>query len=348
MSGGLRAAYLGPMFRYERPQRGRFRQFTQCGVEVLGDDSVEADVDVLVMAGEFLRAAGLPPPGTRLVTMLNSLGDAESRERYETQLLDFLSAHRGDLSATSAERLKRGAVLRVLDSKAPEDREIVESAPVSTAALSVSSARRHAALERLLEASGVEAEAAPRLVRGLDYYSDCVFEVELRATDAAGDEARRAADAAHLGTVLAGGRYDGLTSRFGAPASPGLGWASGLDRVAMLRAMGPLPAEERPPTLLHVLWLEGGQDGAARAAAAIRALIEREHCDAAVVSRGPARKLGKALASSAAAGATHAIIVGDDEARGRMMTVRDLRARRQQTVQIDDGAGVLALLGIDK
>lgn len=353
-----RAAYLGPMFRYERPQRGRYRQFTQCGVELLGDPSVEADAEVIVAALDFLREAGIPPTGSSLELQLNSLGDDESRQSHAAALTAYLEQHRGELSEESVARLDRGACLRVLDSKHPGDEAVAAGAPRTLDHLSPASAARHSRLEGLLEQLGVDcAVATPSLVRGLDYYKECVFEAVLRPTEsgqahaggegeggsatgtvaAAEAEAAAGLAASRVGTVLAGGRYDGLTKRFGAPGLPGVGWAAGADRVALLRMAAPSTAEWRPVVAVLVLGV-GELQGrvACQAAAAARKAMR---CGGAAagssvaLQAGTGSKVGARLAAAARAGATHAIIVGEDEVAEGSVVVRHLASRAQERVK---------------
>mmetsp|Transcript_24255 Transcript_24255/g.91529 ORF Transcript_24255/g.91529 Transcript_24255/m.91529 type:complete len:393 (+) Transcript_24255:3-1181(+) len=365
----VRAAYLGPMFRYERPQRGRYRQFTQCGVELLGDPSVEADAEAIAAALDFLREAGVPPSGSRLELQLNSLGDDESRRSHAAALTAYLERHRSELSAESVARLNRGSCLRVLDSKHPGDQAVAVSAPRTLDHLSAASGARHARLEALLERLGVDCVVpTPSLVRGLDYYKECVFEAVLRPTElgegpcgdgSAGDwaGAAPAADAeaaglaaSRVGTVLAGGRYDGLTQRFGAPSLPGIGWAAGADRVALLGGTRANVHEWRPSVAVLVLGDGEAQGSAACGAAAVarQALKAAGAAAGSSVSlqAGTGTKVGARLAAAARAGATHAIIVGEDEVREGSIVVRHLASRAQQRVETTAAAIGAALLHV--
>ncbi|KAA0163205.1 hypothetical protein FNF28_04355 [Cafeteria roenbergensis] len=365
----VRAAYLGPMFRYERPQRGRYRQFTQCGVELLGDPSVEADAEAIAAALDFLREAGVPPSGSRLELQLNSLGDDESRRSHAAALTAYLERHRSELSAESVARLNRGSCLRVLDSKHPGDQAVAASAPRTLDHLSAASGARHARLEALLERLGVDCVVpAPSLVRGLDYYKECVFEAVLRPTElgegpcgdgSAGDwaGAAPAADAeaaglaaSRVGTVLAGGRYDGLTQRFGAPSLPGIGWAAGADRVALLGGTRANVHQWRPSVAVLVLGDGEAQGSAACGAAAVarQALKAAGAAAGSSVSlqAGTGTKVGARLAAAARAGATHAIIVGEDEVREGSIVVRHLASRAQQRVETTAAAIGAALLHV--
>ena len=218
--------YAGPMFRHERPQRGRFRQFTQLGVEVVGGASAACDAECISLAFAFLRSVLAPP--LELTLLINSLGDEQSMQRYGAALQMLLEARRDQLSPESRARLDRGAVLRVLDSKSLADQSIVRELPQIADYLGPAARRRFDDVLAGLETLGVACVVEPRLVRGLDYYSHTVFEFVASAGGAAataGDGAAAPATASdtmsggagHLGTVLAGGRYDRLAVALGHP-----------------------------------------------------------------------------------------------------------------------------------
>ena len=209
--------YHGQMFRYERPQKGRQRQFTQFGVELLGADTPQADIEVIAMAYEFLEKLGL---SGQVTVEVNSLGDAESRNAYREKLVAYLKEHFDELSADSKNRLERNP-LRVLDSKEECDKAVVEKAPLYADSLNEKSKAFFAKVLDGLDRLGIKYRVNNRLVRGLDYYSHTVFEL---VTDKLGAQ----------GTVLAGGRYDGLVEQMGGGAVAGIGWACGVERLAML------------------------------------------------------------------------------------------------------------------
>ena len=213
----LKVATHGPLFRYERPQKGRFRQFHQLDAEVIGSAEPAADVELLVFADQILRELGVSEGVT---LQLNTLGDAESREAWRAALVAHFAAHRGDLSEDSVERLERNP-LRILDSKDPRDRPIADAAPAIDDYLSDEAARFFGVVTAGLDAAGVAWTRNARLVRGLDYYRHTAFEF---VTDRLGAQ----------GTVLGGGRYDGLIEALGGPATPAVGWAAGIERLAML------------------------------------------------------------------------------------------------------------------
>ncbi|MDQ2878677.1 MAG: histidine--tRNA ligase [Pseudomonadota bacterium] len=223
----LKLATSGPVFRYERPQKGRFRQFHQLDAEVIGAAEPAADVELLVFADQLLRELGIGggengAGGGAVTLQLNTLGDAETREAWRAALVTHFGQHKGDLSPDSQERLNRNP-LRILDSKDEGDRVIAAAAPDIDAYLTSEAGAFFAAVTRGLDAAGVAWTRNARLVRGLDYYRHTAFEF---VTDRLGAQ----------GTVLAGGRYDGLIESLGGPATPGVGWAAGVERLAMLVA----------------------------------------------------------------------------------------------------------------
>ena len=210
----LKVATHGAAFRYERPQKGRYRQFHQLDAEIIGAPEPQADVELLALGSQLLSELGI-----RGVTLkLNTLGDAESRDSWRAQLVEHFEAHRADLSEDSRERLEKNP-LRILDSKDPRDRPFVEGAPVMQ--LSPQADEFFGKVREGLDAAGVAYELDPHLVRGLDYYRHTAFEF---VTDQLGAQ----------GTVIAGGRYDGLVEQLGGPHTPAVGWAAGIERLAMM------------------------------------------------------------------------------------------------------------------
>ncbi|MES2445334.1 MAG: histidine--tRNA ligase [Pseudomonadota bacterium] len=207
----------GAVFRYERPQKGRFRQFHQIDAEIIGAAEPAADVELLVLADQLLHELGIADGVT---LQLNTLGDAETRDAWREALVAHFEKHRGDLSEDSLARLDKNP-LRILDSKDPRDRPIADSAPGIDDFLTEEAAAFFKAVTDGLDAAGVKWTRNARLVRGLDYYRHTAFEF---VTDRLGAQ----------GTVLAGGRYDGLISSLGGPETPGVGWAAGVERLAML------------------------------------------------------------------------------------------------------------------
>ena len=211
----------GPMFRYEKPQKGRYRQFYQFDVEALGFEGPDIDAELIIMCARMWRALGI----SKLKLEINSLGTAESRTHYRDTLIEYFSGVKSQLDEDSIRRLEQNP-LRILDSKNPEMQAVVEAAPVMIDYLDDESAEHFQELRGLLDAAGVAYTVNPRLVRGLDYYSRTVFEW---VTDALGSQ----------GAVCSGGRYDGLVEKLGGRATPAIGWAMGIERfVALYEACG--------------------------------------------------------------------------------------------------------------
>ncbi|QTD54673.1 histidine--tRNA ligase [Parasphingorhabdus cellanae] len=213
----LKLSTHGPLFRYERPQKGRYRQFHQLDAEIIGAGEAAADVELLCFADQLLNELGISDGVT---LQLNTLGDAESRDAWRDALVEHFRAHKADLSQDSQDRLERNP-LRILDSKERQDRPIADSAPEIDAYLSDEAKEFFAEVTEGLDACGVVWERNSRLVRGLDYYRHTAFEF---VTDRLGAQ----------GTVLAGGRYDGLIESLGGPVTPAVGWAAGIERLGML------------------------------------------------------------------------------------------------------------------
>jgi histidyl-tRNA synthetase len=209
--------YHGPMFRYERPQKGRYRQFHQIGIELLGPGTPLADAEIIACGWQILTELGLAKD---VALNINTLGDAESRASYRAALVAYFSDHADALSADSKIRLEKNP-LRILDSKDEGDRKIIANAPTGASYLSAAAAEFYDRLKQNLNAFGVPFTENPNIVRGLDYYNHTAFEFMTTALGA-------------QGTVLAGGRYDGLVEQMGGPKVPGVGWAAGIERLAML------------------------------------------------------------------------------------------------------------------
>ena len=313
ISGGLtqhlplKFFYQGPMFRYERPQKGRLRQFHQIGVELLGVAEPLGDIEVIALGAAILAELGLAAK-TRL--QLNTLGNTESRAAYRAVLVDYLSAHRDRLSEDSLVRLERNP-LRVLDSKDRGDRAVVADAPEFGDSLDAASADFFAAVRSGLDALAIGYQLNPRLVRGLDYYCHTAFEF---TTDALGAQ----------GAVIAGGRYDGLVSTMGGPKTPGVGWAAGIERLAML-----LDGTAEPPRPIAVIPL-----GAAAESTALK-LAERLRRAGHAVDLGYRGNLKRRMSRANKINARMAVILGDDELAQDSATVRDLDTGDQSLVPLD-------------
>ncbi len=310
ISGGLsqnlplKFFYRGPMFRYERPQKGRLRQFNQIGVELLGVEGPQADIEVIALGYHVLRALGL---GDKVKLELNSLGDAESRAAYRDALVAFLLERKDRLSKESLDRLERNP-LRVLDSKDEGDRAVVVDAPILTDYLNEASRTFFDTVKAGLTAVGVPFELNSRLVRGLDYYSHTAFEFT-------------STDLGSQGTVLAGGRYDGLIGQMGGPATSGIGWAAGAERLSML--VEDTSSQDRPIAIIPM----GGGLEALQIAQALR--------DAGfVIDLGYSGNMKKRMARANKQNARAAIILGEDELARQAAMVRDLDSGEQQEVAL--------------
>jgi histidyl-tRNA synthetase len=231
--GRLRVWCMGPMFRRERPQAGRYRQFHQIDAEAFGFAGPDIDAEIILLSARLLRRLGL----SRIKLVVNSLGTPASRAAYRDQLTAYFGAHEAELDEDSKRRL-HGNPLRILDSKNPDMQRIVAGAPLLLETLDAESRQHFESLCVHLRGAGIEYHVEPRLVRGLDYYTRTVFEW---TTDALGSQS----------TVCAGGRYDGLVGQLGGPSTPGIGWAMGQERIVMLlEKQGWVPSRDRPQVYL--------------------------------------------------------------------------------------------------
>lgn len=306
--------YAGPMFRYERPQKGRYRQFHQVGAEWIGAAEPLADAEAIACARDVLRALGVEDG---VVLELNTLGDAQSRAAYRAALVAYLEERRAELSAESASRLERNP-MRVLDSKDEGDRRIVADAPVIGPHLTPAAQAFYDAVRRGLDRFAVAFRENPRIVRGLDYYSHTAFEF---TTERLGAQ----------GTVLAGGRYDGLVAEMGGPATPAIGWAAGIERLSML--VEGVPAGPEVVAVVPV-----GEAAEAAAVDVLRA-VRGAGLRAEMAYRGT---LKKRMERANRIGAGFAVILGEDELARGVAQVRDLRAGAQEEVALGDVAALLA------
>lgn len=315
--------YGGPMFRYERPQKGRYRQFHQVGVEVFGLPGPDVDAELLLMTARLWRRLGLN--GLRL--QLNSLGTSEARARFRVALVDYLEAHRDALDDDSRRRLGTNP-LRILDSKNPSMQALIEAAPRLSDYLDEDSQAHFAGLCALLDVAGIRYEINPRLVRGLDYYGRTVFEW---VTDQLGAQ----------GTVCAGGRYDSLVEWLGGPATPAVGFAFGLERlISMLEAQ----QTALPATAPHLYLVTVGE------AAARRGLLLAEELRDALPSLRLMTHCGGGSFKSQfkkadKSGAILALVLGDEEVARERAGIKPLRIdAEQESVAFDALAQRLAAL----
>ena len=265
----LKLAAHGPVFRYERPQKGRYRQFHQVDAEIIGAGEPAADVELLALADQLLHELGIAEGVT---LQLNTLGDAETREAWRSALVEHFEGHRGELSEDSLTRLDKNP-LRILDSKDPRDRPIADRAPSIDDFLTSEAADFFGRVTAGLDAAGVSWTRNARLVRGLDYYRHTAFEF---ITDRLGAQ----------GTVLAGGRYDGLIEALGGPHTPAVGWAAGIERLAMLLDE---PKAEKP--LIAVIPDPPSMEAAAQEAVV---LLRRAGLPSSISFRGSTKKRSEA------------------------------------------------------
>jgi len=318
--GRARYWYVGPMFRRERPQRGRFRQFQQIGVEAFGDDGPLVDAEVLIMLNDYLGTVGAS--GSRL--LLGSVGDAECRPSYRDRLQAFGREREASLCDNCRRRLDRNP-LRLLDCKEAGCQAALADAPLLLEHLCTACAEHFSSVRRHLDAQGVRYEIAPRLVRGLDYYTRTAFEVV-----ASGLGAQNA--------VGGGGRYDALVATLGGPTVPALGFALGVDRLVM--ALGDVPGASLPTAAILPLVEDATEPALALATRWRRA-------GTTVMLEPPGRSLKALLRGADRQGARLAVLLGADELAVGRATVRDL-ARRQdhpQALPLDiDAAGLEAWL----
>jgi histidyl-tRNA synthetase len=314
----LKFFYSGPMFRYERPQKGRFRQFHQIGVELLGVAQPQADIEVIALGQRILKALGI---ADRIVLELNTLGDPESRAAYRDALVGYFSARVSELSEDSRRRLERNP-LRILDSKDPGDQRLAAEAPDFAEYLNDSSREFFARVRDGLDALGVVYRLNPRLVRGLDYYTHTAFEFVTT-------------DLGAQGTVIGGGRYDGLVEVMGGPAMPGVGWAAGIERLALL--IGDPPASSRPIALVPL--------GEAAEQLALK-LAEDLRDTGLAVDLGYSGNLARRMRRADRIGARAAVLIGENELAQGAATVRDFDSGAQELVPLGELAARLkALVG---
>ena len=292
----------GPQFRYEKPQAGRYRQFAQVDLEVIGTDDPHADVEVIALAQQFYEALGL----TRFRLLVNSLGDLESRPGYMSALVEHFESHRDELSDQSRLTLEKNP-LRVLDSKRPEDEPIISSAPVMVDHLSGEAADHFEQIRQGLEVLGIDFEVSPRLVRGLDYYTRTTFEFASDALEGAQN------------AIGGGGRYDRLVEDLGGPPTPGIGFALGVDRILLAcDAEGVFPARPDDVDVFVVDVTDG------TAAISICEDLRRAGLGADRAFGGRSMKAQMKVADRS--GARFAVIVGPDELSAGTVTLRDLRS----------------------
>jgi len=303
----LKVATHGSAFRYERPQKGRFREFHQLDAEIIGAAEPQADVEILSFGYQLLQELRIADGVT---LELNTLGDPETREAWRTALVDYFRSHKANLSEDSVARLERNP-LRILDSKDERDRKICADAPNVDAYLTGEASDFFAAVTAGIDAAGVPWKRNGRLVRGLDYYRHTAFEF---VTDRLGAQ----------GTVIAGGRYDGLIEALGGPQTPAVGWAAGIERLAM---MIDTPKPDRPEVVIVPLG-----DRAEAEAQRVLAGLRREGVAADMAYRG---NMKKRMSKASESGAAYALIIGDDELDRGEAQLKNLETGEQRAVSLD-------------
>lgn len=305
--------YIGPMFRYERPQAGRLRQFHQIGVECFGSSNPATDVETIAMADQFFKEIGIE----NVVLHLNTLGSTASRTAYRQALIDYLLPMKDQLSKDSQRRLEENP-LRVLDSKEKEDKQAVENAPSILDYLDEESQAHFDAVRAMLDGLGIDYVIDTNMVRGLDYYNHTIFEF---VTEVDGNEL----------TVCAGGRYDGLVEYFGGPATPGFGFGMGLERLLLIldKQGVELPVEASLDVYVAVLGSE--------AEVASLELVQALRCQGFIAERDYlGRKLKAQFKSADVFGAKTIIALGGSEVESGQITVKNNQTRQEVTTSIEE------------
>ena len=321
ISGGLRQHAPckffghGPMFRYERPQKGRLRQFHQIDAEIIGVAGPQADIEVIALGADILRALGV----LDLTTLeLNTLGDVESRGAYRVALVEYFGGHADKLSDDSKVRLEKNP-MRILDSKDKGDRVLVEDAPRMSEYMNAASQDFFASVREGLDNLGVTYSLNEKLVRGLDYYTHTAFEF---TTTELGSQ----------GAVIAGGRYDGLIETMGGPSTPGIGWAGGIERLSMLTTAG--ISAPKPVSVIPI--------GAASENIAMKVAHDLRQAGF-VVDMGFAGNPGRRMKRANALDAQAAVMLGEDEIAKGVATIRDLTSGEQREVALAELVEALAV-----
>ncbi len=303
--------YTGPMFRHERPQKGRYRQFYQIGVETFGMATPDVDAELILMTARLWQQLGLAEAVT---LQLNTLGSNEARARYRDALVDYLSARKDQLDEDSQRRLETNP-LRVLDSKNPETQALLADAPELHDYLDDESREDFATLRSILDAAGVKYEINQRLVRGLDYYCKTVFEW---VTDKLGAQ----------GTVCAGGRYDGLVEQLGGKATPAVGFAMGVERlILLLETLDVIPQEVMQTVDIYVC---GAGEGAAKAALLLSDQLRGEQPWLRIQTHCGGGSFKSQMKKADKSGALIALLLGESEIEAGQVTVKDLRGGADQ------------------
>jgi len=322
-NGPRRVYYFGPMFRHERPQKGRFRQFHQIGVEAFGFEGPDVDAEHCLLASELWKAFGLDSANIKLE--INSLGSLEDRKKYKESLVLFLQERRHLLDEDSVRRIDKNP-LRILDSKNKATQEAIASAPKLLDSLSAESLSKYERFKKILSNNGINFEENPNLVRGLDYYNDVVYEWK---TDRLGSQ----------GTICAGGRYDGLAEQIGGKRIPSCGFALGVERLLDLIEEAGVDIPEESPDVYLVSFGENVESWTWHVAKELRQHQLRVilHCGGGSIKN----QMKKANSSKA----RFAVIIGDAEEQGQSVTLKDMHGNdsrdssQQQTMSLDSAIG---------
>ncbi|MCB9026316.1 MAG: histidine--tRNA ligase [Bdellovibrionaceae bacterium] len=299
----LKFFYQGPMFRYERPQKGRQRQFHQLGVEFIGSPSHIMDIEVISLASVILNELGIK----NYQLDINSIGDSESRTNYREALVQYLEKYKNDLSEDSKKRLIHNP-MRILDSKDTKDQEIVAEAPMLSHFLNINSKTNFDSIIHGLENLNIGFNLNEKLVRGLDYYCHCVF--EFKTQDLGAQDA-----------ILAGGRYDGLIELMGGPSTPAVGFAAGIERLALL--CGKTLVSPRPTHLIPL------GEAAEKSCVQICYQLRKENL---LVDMSYSGNMSKRMKKANKSNAKYAIMIGDEELKKQNATVKNLDDGQQQTI----------------
>jgi histidyl-tRNA synthetase len=308
----LKLFYRGPMFRYERPQKGRYRQFYQMGVELLGVEKPQADLECLALGYQILKALPFAGDMASSITLhLNTIGDLESRSIFREKLVTYLSTRKSELSQDSLVRLERNP-LRILDSKDEGDKRVISEAPTLEASLNDTSKKFFDDVIAGLDQLGLPYKVDPLLVRGLDYYCHTVFEFTTTALGA-------------QNAICSGGRYDNLISDLGGPKTAGVGWAAGVDRLALM-------IQETPETLPTVAVVPMGDEAEGPALKLCQELREA----GLRVDMAYSGNMGKRMKRADKVGASHAVILGSNELSRGVAQVKVLSTGAQSEIALSD------------
>ena len=309
--------YLGPAFRYEKPQKGRYRQFHQFGVEVFGLEGPNIDAELILLTARFWKALGIQDHTS---LELNSIGSLEARANYRQALVDFLEQHKDKLDEDCLRRMYTNP-LRVLDSKNPVVQELLNQAPKLFDYLDTESKEHFEGLCRLLDKAGIKYNINQRLVRGLDYYNRTVFEW---VTSSLGAQ----------GTVCGGGRYDGLVSQLGGQSTPAVGFAMGLERLVLLvQAVNPSLNRDNS---IDIYMISSGEENTISVAQCVAELLRDGLPDKRIVTNYGTSNFKKQFAKADKLGAKIAVIVGENELANQTVTIKNLQTGEQTEVAQSD------------